>query len=466
MSQYVAPHFLKCLRSVRSPASAHHLPAYIRFGEIVDINMPRDKETGQPKGFAFIMYEDQRSTVLAVDNMNGATVLGRTIRVDHVKDYKQPGKRNEEGEFQEPEAPSMNALPPVVGGSDASSSSSDEEDEDPMAAYIRAQRKKSKSSSKDKGKNKKKSKHDGETKEERKARKAAKRVKKERKPRIDERAFKSRDSEALEMEEDVKPRVKREPEGSDFDRRRDRYSPDHDNHARDRLSQQHPGSHSPTPSRRRRHSPSRSRSPRASRTVKREEGGSPARVVVKQETEVDVKPFRNGAPDHQRSAAGRRYSGSRSRSPDAYRQVKREPSADREPSGFRRRGDYPNGRPRDPAPGGRDMRYGHAAAGGRDVDSAGRTAERYDRRAPPPPATSAYNSGSRADRDSDWRRAPASVREEQSSLGDGDRYDARSGGRGGREEANYASWRGKRDVDRVMRTVGREERRGDDRSRR
>lgn len=43
--------------------------------------MPRDKETGQPKGFAFIMYEDQRSTVLAVDNMNGGTVLGRTIRV-------------------------------------------------------------------------------------------------------------------------------------------------------------------------------------------------------------------------------------------------------------------------------------------------------------------------------------------------------------------------------------------------
>jgi RNA recognition motif-containing protein len=96
--------------------------------------MPRDKETGKPKGFAFVMYEDQRSTVLAVDNLTGGTVLGRTIRVsllalvdlrgpgadekqvDHVKDYKQPGSRNEEGEFQEPEAPSMNALPPVIGG--------------------------------------------------------------------------------------------------------------------------------------------------------------------------------------------------------------------------------------------------------------------------------------------------------------------------------------------------------------
>jgi RNA-binding motif X-linked protein 2 len=50
----------------------------------MDINMPRDAETGKPKGFCFLMYEDQRSTVLAVDNMTGAQVLGRTIRVSHV----------------------------------------------------------------------------------------------------------------------------------------------------------------------------------------------------------------------------------------------------------------------------------------------------------------------------------------------------------------------------------------------
>jgi hypothetical protein len=57
------------------------LPHATRFGEIVDVNLPRDRETGKPRGFAFIMYEDQRSTVLAVDNMNGGKVLGRTVRV-------------------------------------------------------------------------------------------------------------------------------------------------------------------------------------------------------------------------------------------------------------------------------------------------------------------------------------------------------------------------------------------------
>ena len=33
-------------------------------------------------------YADQRSTVLAVDNLNGAKVLGRIITVDHCEDYK------------------------------------------------------------------------------------------------------------------------------------------------------------------------------------------------------------------------------------------------------------------------------------------------------------------------------------------------------------------------------------------
>jgi hypothetical protein len=47
----------------------------------MDINMPRDQDSGKPRGFAFLMYEDQRSTVLAVDNMNGALVLGRMLKV-------------------------------------------------------------------------------------------------------------------------------------------------------------------------------------------------------------------------------------------------------------------------------------------------------------------------------------------------------------------------------------------------
>lgn len=72
------------------------LAVFAQYGEIVDCNLVRDKGTGKSKGFAFLAYEDQRSTNLAVDNLNGAQVLGRTVRVDHVTKYKKKEEEDEE----------------------------------------------------------------------------------------------------------------------------------------------------------------------------------------------------------------------------------------------------------------------------------------------------------------------------------------------------------------------------------
>ncbi|KAK9065929.1 hypothetical protein SSX86_015331 [Deinandra increscens subsp. villosa] len=80
------------------------LAVFAQYGEIVDVNLVRDKGTGKSKGFAFVAYEDQRSTILAVDNLNGAQVLGRTIRVDHVAKYKKKEEEDEEAEQQKREA--------------------------------------------------------------------------------------------------------------------------------------------------------------------------------------------------------------------------------------------------------------------------------------------------------------------------------------------------------------------------
>jgi RNA-binding motif X-linked protein 2 len=79
----------------------------------MNLDMPRDKQTGKTRGFAFLQYEDQRSTVLAVDNLNGAKVLGRVLRVDHT--HKPKPKKDEEGNL--PDEPSMNAAPPLLGES-------------------------------------------------------------------------------------------------------------------------------------------------------------------------------------------------------------------------------------------------------------------------------------------------------------------------------------------------------------
>ncbi|THH11505.1 hypothetical protein EW145_g634 [Phellinidium pouzarii] len=152
---------------------------FSQYGEVMDVNLPRDKETGKTKGFGFLMYEDQRSTVLAVDNLNGAKVLERTLRVDHVRNYKQPKVKGEEGEWIERDEQSLNARPMVIiddPQSDSSESSGPEIDpEDPMAAYLLEQRRKEKMKKKAK---KSKRKHENETPEERRARKARRSEKK------------------------------------------------------------------------------------------------------------------------------------------------------------------------------------------------------------------------------------------------------------------------------------------------
>lgn len=74
------------------------LAVFAQYGEIVDVNLVRDKATGKSKGFAFLAYLDQRSTTLAVDNLNGATIIGRTVRVDHVANYKKKKEEDEEEE--------------------------------------------------------------------------------------------------------------------------------------------------------------------------------------------------------------------------------------------------------------------------------------------------------------------------------------------------------------------------------
>ncbi|ESK86978.1 rna-binding protein cwf29 [Moniliophthora roreri MCA 2997] len=159
---------------------------FSQYGEIMDINMPRDKETGKPKGFAFLMYEDQRSTILAVDNLNGAKVLERTLRVDHVKNYRQPRTKGEDGEWVEAEEETFNARPEMIMDDgdaldDSSASSGPEIDpEDPMRDYL-IEKYREEKALKNAKKSKSKGKHKDKTPEERRARKERKREKKAKK---------------------------------------------------------------------------------------------------------------------------------------------------------------------------------------------------------------------------------------------------------------------------------------------
>jgi RNA-binding motif protein, X-linked 2 len=79
-----------------------------QYGELEDIHLVRDEETGQSRGFAFCKYQDARSCVLAVDNFCGIQLCGRSLRVDHVENYRLPKhilEKREEG--ADPTVPGM-----------------------------------------------------------------------------------------------------------------------------------------------------------------------------------------------------------------------------------------------------------------------------------------------------------------------------------------------------------------------
>ena len=75
------------------------LTVFSQFGEIVDVNLIRDKDTNRKKGFGYVGYMDNRSTDIAVDNMNGSVLMGRTLKVDHIHEYKYKDDTDPEERF-------------------------------------------------------------------------------------------------------------------------------------------------------------------------------------------------------------------------------------------------------------------------------------------------------------------------------------------------------------------------------
>jgi len=68
---------------------------FSQLGEIEDIELIRDANTGKSKGLCFIKFEQYRSAVLTVDNFNDAVLLDRTLRVDHHRSTFRRGKKHE-----------------------------------------------------------------------------------------------------------------------------------------------------------------------------------------------------------------------------------------------------------------------------------------------------------------------------------------------------------------------------------
>ncbi|ODA81653.1 hypothetical protein RJ55_00154 [Drechmeria coniospora] len=68
--------------------SSQVLDAFIPFGEIVDVQMPkpdsRDSESAH-RGFAYVEFEDAEDAKEAIDNMNQSEFFGRILKVSQAR---------------------------------------------------------------------------------------------------------------------------------------------------------------------------------------------------------------------------------------------------------------------------------------------------------------------------------------------------------------------------------------------
>ena len=60
--------------------------AFSRFGEIVEAKVITDRETGRSRGFGFVSFSNDESALSAINEMNGAELDGRSIKVNEAED--------------------------------------------------------------------------------------------------------------------------------------------------------------------------------------------------------------------------------------------------------------------------------------------------------------------------------------------------------------------------------------------
>ncbi|MEX2580564.1 MAG: hypothetical protein WD342_16010 [Verrucomicrobiales bacterium] len=65
------------------------------FEPILEFHRPRDRETGQPRGFAFVTLASREMGEAAIEQLNESTLGGRTLRVNEAEDRgsRPPARR-------------------------------------------------------------------------------------------------------------------------------------------------------------------------------------------------------------------------------------------------------------------------------------------------------------------------------------------------------------------------------------
>lgn len=68
--------------------------AFEAFGEVSTVNIVTDKQSGEPRGFAFVEMAGKNEAAAAISGLNGKDLNGRALNVNEAKPRAQSGNRS------------------------------------------------------------------------------------------------------------------------------------------------------------------------------------------------------------------------------------------------------------------------------------------------------------------------------------------------------------------------------------
>ena len=60
--------------------------AFAACGEVTEVNVVMNRDTGRSRGFGFVTYESEDGAARAIETLDGSTLDGRSIRVDRANE--------------------------------------------------------------------------------------------------------------------------------------------------------------------------------------------------------------------------------------------------------------------------------------------------------------------------------------------------------------------------------------------
>jgi RNA recognition motif-containing protein len=76
------------------------MAAFQEFGEVVEARLMTERETGRSRGFAFVEMATQEAATKAIEEMNGAVLDGRPLRVNEAEQRPERGGGGGGGGFR------------------------------------------------------------------------------------------------------------------------------------------------------------------------------------------------------------------------------------------------------------------------------------------------------------------------------------------------------------------------------